>query len=147
MAGGPIERIAGFAMPRIARPLALAPYAAIAAVLLALLPPWQAVGNAALLLALMAAHATCYRLWQPHAPRRILVNELLTRLWFATYAVLLVGLLDGAVVVAALAFPLAVTSWLLHRSLLRNGYRTAENVLQLGVFLLLLTLVLAVAVP
>lgn len=132
---------------RIARPLAVAPYAAIAAVLLALLPPWQAVGNAALLLAFMAAHAACYQMWQPHEPRRILVNELLTRLWFATYVVLLAGLLDGAMAVAALGFPLALTSWLLHRRLVQDGYRAAENVLHLGVFLLLLTLLLTVAVP
>jgi hypothetical protein len=134
-------------MQRIAPVLAVAPYVAIAAVLLALLPPWQAIGNAALLFGLMAAHAACYRLWQPHAPRRILLNELLTRLWFATYLVLLVGLLDGALVVAALGFPMAVSSWAVHRQLLARGYDAAQNVLQLGVFLLLLALILVAAVP
>src|SRR5688572_22319036 len=110
MVGAPIERMPGGPMQRIARPLAVAPYAAVAAVLLAVVPPWHAVGHAALLLALMAAHATCYQMWQPHAPRRILLNELLTRLWFATYLVLLVGLLDGTLVVAALGFPMSVSS-------------------------------------
>jgi hypothetical protein len=146
MAGRPIERIPRATQVTL-RALAVAPYAAIAAVLLALVPPWQAVGNAALLLGFMAAHATCYRLWQPHAPQRILANELLTRLWFATYVVLIAGLLDGAMAVAALAFPLAFTSWLLHRRLVQGGYQAAQNVLQLGVFLLLLTLLLTAAVP
>lgn len=137
----------GSLIHQVERPLAVVPYAAIGAVLLALLPPWQAIGNAALLLALMAAHAACYRLWQPHAPRRILVNELLTRLWFATYVVLLGGLLGGSLAVAALAFPVAVSSWLVHRRFVRGGYQAAQNVLQLGVFLLLLGTLLVVAVP
>lgn len=134
-------------MKRIARPLSVAPYAAIAAILLAIVPPWHAVAHAALLLVLMAAHAACYQVWQPHAPGRILVNELLTRLWFATYLVLLVGMLDGAIVVAVLAFPLVVSSWLVHRKLVRRGYDAAENVLHLGVVLLLLTALLVTAVP
>ncbi|MEK6976154.1 MAG: hypothetical protein AABY18_07415 [Candidatus Thermoplasmatota archaeon] len=132
----------------IAPALAVAPYAALAIVLHGLPLSWPAaIGNAALLLGLMAAHAWCYSLWQPHAPDRILANELLTRLWFATDVVLLVGLLDGALVVAALAFPLAVSSWLVHRRLVVRGYRVAENLLHLGIVLLLLGTLLVTAVP
>lgn len=140
MAVNPIQRI----LPA----LAVASYIGIALALRGLPLSWAAsIGNAALLFGLLSAHAWCYQRWQPYAPGRILVNELLTRLWFATYVVLLVGLLDGAMVVAVLGFPLAVSSWLVHRRLVRRGYQVAENVLQLGVTLLLLAVVLVVAVP
>lgn len=122
------------------------PYAAIAVVLRQWPLPWlEAIGHASLLLALMAAHAACYRLWQPHAPGRILANELLARLWFATYALLLAGLLDGDLAVLALGFPLAVSSWLVHRRLVARGYGLAQNVLHLGVLLLLLVMLLTAA--
>ena len=123
------------------------PYVALAVLLQRLLGSWpQATGNTALLAVAMTAHAKCYSLWQPGAPRRILLNEGLTRLWFAAYAVLVaswLGLDEGFVAAAGLAW--AAFTWMLHRSLVRRGYAVDENVAMLGVFLAGLAEVLLLA--
>lgn len=106
----------------------------------------RAVGNAVLLFGLMVAHATCYARWQARAPNRMLVNELLARLWFAVYIILVAGLLDGSLAAAALGLPLAFASWQVHRARLNGTYHAVDNVVQLGVYLALLGVILGLAV-
>lgn len=125
------------------------PFAALAALLQAWVSTRHAIGHAALLLVLMVAHALCYARWQPRAPRRILVNEWLARAWFVVYAALLVqARSDAGIVMLGLGATWAGVSGVVHTVLVRSGYRAAENVLQLGVFLLGLTwLMVRVAGP
>lgn len=127
--------------------IAAAAYVALAGALHAIPLPWpMAVGNAALLAGLMWGHATCYALWQPFAPGRILANELLTRLWFAAYAVLIAGLLGRPIVVVGeFGVGFALGAWALHGRGVRQGYDVAENVAFLGLFLASLAGLLAVA--
>ena len=116
------------------------PFAGLAAILQAWVPRGQAMGHAALLLVLMVAHALCYARWQPRAPRRILVNEWLARLWFVVYAALLVqSRSEAGNVMLALGAAWAVLSGAAHTVLVQRGYRAGENVAQLGIFLFGLT--------
>lgn len=124
------------------------PFAALAGILQAWVPRGQAGGHAALLFGLMVAHALCYARWQPHAPRRILVNEWLARLWFVVYATLLVqARSDVGAMMLGLGTAWASCTAILHARLVRRGYRSAENVLQLGVFLLGLTWLMVRVAP
>lgn len=133
--------------PRATWLLTPLPFAALAYALLDLpISRLRAVGNAALLFVLMVAHAACYARWQPRAPNRILVNELLARLWFAVYAILIAGLLGGNMLAAALGLPLAFASWQVHRARLNGTYHVVDNVVQLGIYLALLAVVLGLAV-
>lgn len=130
---------------------AAAPFVLLAAVL-QLLPlpparlgpvPWSwAIGNAALLFGAFVAHTVCYARWQPHAPRRILVNEALARLWFVAYGVILVGrATPHGFVFLLLALPWAALCWEVHRAdVRRRGYDVAWNLAAWGLFLLGLAL-------
>ena len=106
--------------------------------------PWRnSIVHSLILLGLVAAHSVCYGLWQPHAPNRILVNEFLTRLWFALLGLLAVGATTdygGLFLVMAAAW--AVASWCVHYLLLRmqGTYRVDANIAMLGLFLLGLAL-------
>ena len=107
------------------------------------MPWWQAAGHAALLLALMAAHAFCYAAWTRHAPNRMLVNEFLTRSWFVLFGLLVVSAHgDTGPIYLVMAAGWAVASWCTHYLVLRaqKGYRAVENLAQLGLFLLGLAL-------
>lgn len=137
--------------------VAAAPFAFLAAVVrfvplppAAVTPtPWpQALGTAALLLAAFWAHTWCYARWQPHAPRRMLANELMARLWFVAYAVVVVGNASpNGFRLLWLAVPWAVLAWEVHRDDVRkNGYRVAWNLGAWGVYLLGLFLLEVVAV-
>lgn len=100
--------------------------------------PWShAILHSGVLLLLMAAHAWCYRRWQLAAPRRILLNEFLTRLWFATFAVLIVqGHAENGWALSFVAVPWAALTWEVHRQEVRSrGYDVAWNVTNLGLFL------------
>lgn len=139
----------GIPRPRRAAAWALAgvPYVTLAFALHGVTSSWpQALGNAGLLFGLMWAHATCYALWQPYAKGRILLNELLTRLWFALDAVLVAGWLDLDLrLVGTVGLVWAVASWGLHRRLVRTGYVVVDNVALLGLFLAGLAVVLDLA--
>src|SRR5688572_18014243 len=87
--------------------------------------PWShALAHAAVLAALLLAHAMCYERWHPRAPGRILLNELLTRAWFTAFGTLLVGLHGpNGPWFLALAAPWAALTWLVHRDQVRKeGY-------------------------
>lgn len=137
--------------------VAVAPFAFLAAVFRLLpLPPYDAgpvpwawaAGNAALLLAAFTAHTLCYTRWQPHAPARMLANELMARLWLAAYGVLVVGRAGpNGFLLLWVALPWAVLCWEVHRQeVRRNGYRVAWNLGAWGVYLLGLGLLELVAV-
>ncbi len=137
--------------------VAVAPFAFLAAAfrLLPLPPfgtapvPWAwAAGNAALLLLAFSAHAWCYARWQPHAPGRMLANELMARLWFAAYGVLVVGRASpNGFRLLWLAVPWAALCWEVHRQdVRRGGYRAIWNLGAWGVYLLGLGLLELVAV-
>lgn len=107
--------------------------------------PWShAAGHALLLLGLMSAHTACYKRWSLGAPRRIALNELLTRLWFVAFGVLVVMVHPGGpallFLLAGLAW--AALSWLTHLAMTRRhgGYCALPNLAMLGVFLLGLAL-------
>ena len=145
----PMER-----MPAVA--VAVAPFAFLAAVLHLLpLPPYRegpvpwawAAANAGFLLAAFTAHALCYARWQPHAPGRMLANELMARLWFVAYGVLVVGQAGpNGFRLLLLALPWAALCWEVHRQeVRRNGYRVAWNLGAWGVYLLGLALLELVA--
>ena len=106
--------------------------------------PWRnSIVHSLVLLGLVAAHAWCYALWQPHAPNRILVNEFLTRLWFALLGLLAVGgTTDYGGLFLVMAAAWAVASWCVHYLLLRKqgSYRVGANIAMLGLFLLGLAL-------
>lgn len=105
--------------------------------------PWAwAVGNGALLLAAFGAHTWCYARWAPHAPKRMLVNELLARLWFVAYAVVLVGRASAnGWRILLVAVPWALLSWEVHRNdVRRHGYRVAWNLGAWGTYLVGLAL-------
>lgn len=126
---------------------AVAPYVLLVPVL-RLLPlppattgpvPWAwAVGNAALLLGAFVAHTLCYARWQPAAPRRMLVNELLARLWFVAFAVIVVGrTTSNGWRLLLVALPWALLCWEVHRNdVQRHGYRVAWNLGAWGLYLL-----------
>lgn len=132
--------------------LATAPFVTLAGVLRQLPDGWSApaampwtsaAGHAALLFALMGAHAWCYALWAPHAPNRMLVNEFLTRMWFVLFGLLAVGVHgDYGALFLLMAAPWAVASWCTHYLILRSqgGYRAGSNLALLGLFLLGLAL-------
>src|SRR5205085_4601582 len=84
--------------------------------------PWShAVLHSVILFGLMSAHAVCYRLWTPHAPNRMLVNEFLTRIWFILFGLLVIGMAgDEAPIFFVMAAPWAVASWCTHYLLLRR---------------------------
>lgn len=143
------------------RPLAwtaaIAPFAALGGVLrqvpvapgLGPTPWWQAAAQAALLLGLMAAHASCYALWTPHAPNRMLVNEFLTRSWFVLFGLLVVqhrG--DTGPIYLVMAAAWGVASWCTHYLILRSqqGYRAPDNLAQMGLFLVGLALMALLAI-
>src|SRR5688572_2962407 len=132
--------------------MAVAPFVTLSGVLkqlpgaassLAPMPWTHAVAHTALLALLVAAHAWCYALWQPHAPNRMLVNEFLTRMWFVLLGLALVGAHgDYGALYLIMAAPWAVASWCTHYLVLRRqgGYRAGGNVAMLGLFLLGLAL-------
>lgn len=107
-----------------------------------------AVANAALLLGAFTAHVTCYARWQPAAPRRMLLNEALARLWFAVYGALVVGRVTPlGPAFLLVAVPWAALSWEVHRQEVRKaGYARAWNLANWGLFLLGLSLMELVAV-
>src|ERR1041385_6033399 len=132
---------------RARQALAVAPFLVLAAVLRDVpLPPatstplpWTwAVGNAALLLAALTAHTWCYARWQPAAPRRMLANEALARLWFVVYGVLLVQRVGpNGWAFSLVAVPWAALAWEVHRQDVRKrGYAMAWNLGNWGLFLL-----------
>lgn len=101
--------------------------------------PWlHAAGHAILLATLLSAHTWCYGRWQPAAPRRILINELLARAWFAVYGALIVGrATDLGLPFLLLALPWAALCWEVHRQDVRKrGYDVAWNLGNWGLFLL-----------
>src|SRR5262249_44292290 len=107
--------------------------------------PWShAAGNALLLFGLMALHAACYAPWSPGAPRRIAATELLTRLWFAAFGLLVVAAHPLGHAASFLAAGLAWSglSWLTHLAMTRRngGYCALPNTALLGLFLLGLAL-------
>lgn len=111
--------------------------------------PWlHATGHAALLLGLLSAHTWCYARWQPHAPRRILANELMARAWFAVYGALVVGrATDAGPAFLLVALPWAGLAWEVHRQDVgKRGYDVPWNLANWGVFLLGLALMELVAV-
>jgi hypothetical protein len=132
--------------------LAVVPFVVLAGVLKQLpdavtgapLQPWpHAAVHSIILLGLMVAHAACYRLWVPHAPNRMLVNEFLTRSWFVLFGLVLIGMHgDMGPIFLLLAAPWAVASWCTHYLILRRQrcYRVLENIAILGLFLLGLAL-------
>ena len=126
---------------------AAAPFAFLAAVLRFLpIPPHDAapvpwgfaLANAALLLAAFVAHTLCYARWQPHAPGRMLANELMARLWFAAYGAIVVGRASpNGLRFLLLAVPWALLAWEVHRNEVKaNGYRVPWNLAAWGVFLI-----------
>jgi hypothetical protein len=142
---------------RVARGLSLAPFVALVAVLHHLpggagdggMPWTHAAGNTLLLLGLMAAHAWCHALWTPHAPNRMLVNEFLTRSWFVVFGLLIVAARgDTGPLYLVMGAAWAVASWCTYYLVLRSqkAYRPAENLAQLGLFLLGLSLMALLAI-
>ncbi|MEA3136340.1 MAG: hypothetical protein QOC71_621, partial [Thermoplasmata archaeon] len=107
------------------------------------MPWWSAAAHAALLFGLMAAHAKCYSLWTPHAPNRMLVNEFLTRSWFGLFGLVVVAAHgDTGPLYLVMASAWVVAAWCTHYLVLRSqkDYRALENLAQLGLFLVGLTL-------
>lgn len=105
--------------------------------------PWLvAVGNAGLLLVAFAAHTFCYARWHPHAPRRIVANELLARLWFAAYGAIVVGRASTlGFAFLLMAVPWALLSWEVHRQEIgKAGYAGSRALPHWGLFLLGLAL-------
>lgn len=105
--------------------------------------PWGwAVGNAALLLAAFTAHVACYARWQPAAPRRLLLNEALARLWFAVYGAIVVGRATPlGLEFLLMAVPWAALCWEVHRQEVRKaGYDATWNLANWGLLLLGLSL-------
>ena len=133
--------------PAVAVALAAAPFAGLAVVLRqvpsarsAFQPmPWSdAVLHAAVLLVLLAAHAACYARWSRGAPRRIELNEALTRIWFVVFGYLVVaGHKTTGPLYVALALPWALLSFELHRARVRHDgrYRFAASLGNHGLFL------------
>lgn len=111
--------------------------------------PWlHAAAHAALLMGLLGAHTWCYARWQPHAPRRILANELLARLWFAVAGAVIVGRAtpDGMGFLLV-GVPWAALTWEVHRQDVRKrGYDATWNLANWGLFLLGLALLESLAV-
>ncbi len=137
----------------VAVALAAAPFAGLAVVLRqvpsarsAFQPmPWSdAILHAAVLFGLLAAHAACYARWSRGAPRRIELNEALTRLWFVTFGYLVLAAHgpNGPLFVA-LAMPWAALSFEVHRATVRRqgAYRFAASLGNHGLFLTGLALV------
>ena len=136
---------------------AAAPFAFLAAVLRFVpLPPYVdapvpwawAAGTAAVLLAAFVAHTLCYARWQPHAPRRMLANELMARLWFVAFGAIVVGRASpNGLRFLLLAVPWALLAWEVHRNEVKaNGYRVPWNLAAWGVFLIGMALLEAAAV-
>lgn len=126
--------------------LAALPFAALAAVLRQVpsaasafqpMPWWQAVLHAAVLLGLMAAHAACYARWSRGAPRRIELNEGLTRLWFVAFGYLVVAAhRPTGPLYLALALPWAALSFEAHRATVRRrgAYAAVASLANHGLF-------------
>ncbi len=133
--------------------LAVSPFAALAVVLkqvpdaaTSFQPmPWShALGHAAVLLGLMAAHTACYTRWSRGAPGRIAANEALARLWFVAFGFLVVaGHKPTGPLYLALGLGWTALSFLTHRAFVRrqDGYRTLPSLGLWGLFLLGLALV------
>ncbi len=90
----------------------------------------------------------CYARWQPAAPRRMLLNEALARLWFAVYGAIIVGRATPlGFAFLLMAVPWAALCWEVHRQEVQeSGYVAAWNLANWGLFLLGLSLLELAAV-
>lgn len=134
--------------PALRWAVAALPYAALAPLLrgtpdplrgFAPMEPLGAAANGLLVAGALCAHSLCYARWHRNDPARITANELLTRLWFVGYGLLVVGGAGGAWdLYATLALGWAAATFLAHLALgsRLGGYPAAANYGLLGAFLI-----------
>lgn len=113
------------------------------------LTPWSwAAANAIVLFVAFVAHTRCYAVWREGGPRRILANELLARLWFVAFGMIVVGRVSpNGLLLALVALPWALLAWEVHRQdVAKRGYSVRWNLGAWGLYLLGLALMELVAV-